>query len=101
MFRIFAAIFAFVLLFGPGPAVGFEVFQDPTDTGTNPGTPRLIPTDGSPEVKVSSVSRNGTTQSSFLNPALPAGTYWLEVRARVRFASDLRAGRLKSALTVA
>jgi hypothetical protein len=39
MARIFAAMLAVLLLVGPQMVLGFEVFQDPTDTGVNPGTP--------------------------------------------------------------
>ena len=40
-------ILAFVLLCGPYSAQGFEVFQDPSNTGTNPGIPAAVPTTGS------------------------------------------------------
>jgi hypothetical protein len=39
MGRTFAALLAVLLLVGPQMVLGFEVFQDPTDTGVNPGTP--------------------------------------------------------------
>ena len=44
--RIHAALFTFLFLLGPDPAYGFEVFQDPNDTGSNSGTPVTIPVDG-------------------------------------------------------
>ena len=40
--RIFAAILAGLLLLGPRAARGFEVFQDPTNTGSNPGAPLVV-----------------------------------------------------------
>ena len=47
MHRKLFPILAFVLLCGPYSARGFEVFQDPSNTGTNPGIPAAVPTTGS------------------------------------------------------
>jgi len=48
MFRALIVCFVLVLLLGPSPSGAFVVFQDPGDTGSNPGTPESLPTDGSP-----------------------------------------------------
>ncbi|HUW83231.1 MAG TPA: DUF4469 domain-containing protein [Phycisphaerae bacterium] len=60
--------------------------------------------DASGETKVSTVQKNKPSQLVFLVPAgLAAGTYHLEVRARMgsgTSARELRMGRLDSTLTV-
>ena len=62
----------------------------------------LIPTGGAAPIKITAVQRNKPAQLVFLTPAvLAAGSYWLEVRARVRGVGELRSGRLDAALTVA
>jgi len=62
----------------------------------------FIPTAGGLETKVTTVQKNKPAQLVFLVPAgLMAGTYYLEVRARMRAeAADLRIGRLDAVLTV-
>jgi hypothetical protein len=50
MRRAIATAAAVFLLWGPSLAKGFEVFQDPSDSGTNPGSPLSAPTNGSPQV---------------------------------------------------
>ncbi len=53
------------------------------------------------ETKVATVQKNKPSQLVFLVPAgLLAGTYYVEVRARIRGGTDLRIGRLDSVLTV-
>ncbi len=42
MLRIHAIFLASLLVLGPASARAFEVFQDPTNTGTNPGGPVVI-----------------------------------------------------------
>lgn len=65
-----------------------------------------VPTGGGAEVNVpdASVQKNKPGQLVFLNPAVgpgfPVGTYFLEVRARVRGIVTLRTGRLDDILTV-
>ena len=54
------------------------------------------------ETKVTTVQKNKPSQLVFLVPALAAGTYHLEVRARMgsgTSARELRIGRLDSTLT--
>jgi hypothetical protein len=45
-----ALILSFFLLCGPFSAQAFDVFQDPTDSGTNTGRAKAVPTDGNPVV---------------------------------------------------
>jgi hypothetical protein len=53
------------------------------------------------ETKVTTVQKNKPAQLVFLVPAgLVAGTYYLEVRARMRGGADLRTGTLDTVLTV-
>ncbi len=53
------------------------------------------------ETKVSTIQKNKPSQSVFLVPAtLVAGTYNLEVRARVGGGTELRTGRLDAVVTV-
>jgi hypothetical protein len=47
MHRKLASILAFFLLCGLSSAQGFDVFQDPDNSG-NPGPPAGIPTNGDP-----------------------------------------------------
>ena len=42
MLRIHSTFLALLLLLGPASARAFEVFQDPTNTGTNPGAPLVV-----------------------------------------------------------
>jgi len=51
-------------------------------------------------VKVAAVQGNKPGQLVFLVPALPAGGYFVEVRARMTNGQELRTGRLDSVLTV-
>jgi len=51
-------------------------------------------------VKVSAVQTNKPGQLVFLVPALSAGGYFIEVRARLQGGQGLRTGRLDSVLTV-
>lgn len=61
----------------------------------------FLPTGGGPDTKVATVQKNKPSQLVFLVPAgLGVGTYYLEVRARVRGGTYLRIGRLDSVLTV-
>jgi len=61
----------------------------------------FLPTAGGAEIKVATVQKNKPAQLVFLVPALLPGTYYLEVRARMRAeAADLRTGRLDAVLTV-
>ena len=54
-----------------------------------------IPTGGGPDTKVATEQKNKASQLVFLVPAgLGVGTYYLEVRARIRGGTDLRIGRL-------
>jgi hypothetical protein len=46
MLQKLSLIFAFVLLSGSSPAQAFVVFQDPSDSGVNPGAPATVATDG-------------------------------------------------------
>ena len=60
----------------------------------------FLPTGGGAEIKVTTVQKNNPAQLVFLVPALMPGTYYLEVRARMRAgATDLRTGRLDAVLT--
>ncbi len=53
------------------------------------------------ETKVSTIQKNKPSQAVFLVPAaLVAGTYYLEVRARIDGGTELRMGRLDPILTV-
>ncbi|MCK4341636.1 MAG: DUF4469 domain-containing protein [Phycisphaerae bacterium] len=59
--------------------------------------------DAGGETKVPTVQKNKPSQLVFLVPNLAAGTYHVEVRARMgtgTSARELRIGRLDSALTV-
>ena len=47
MLRALIACFVLGLLLGPSPSGAFVVFQDPSDTGSNPGMPESLTTDGS------------------------------------------------------
>ena len=61
----------------------------------------FLPTGGGAAVKVAAVQRNKPAQLIFLVPAtLAAGSYFLEVRARLTAAGDLRSGKLDDTLTV-
>jgi len=60
----------------------------------------FLPTAGGAEIKVTTVQKNKPAQLVFLVPALMPGTYYLEVRARMRALADLRTGRLDAVLTV-
>ncbi len=61
----------------------------------------FIPTGGGAETKVTTVQKNKPAQLVFLVPAgLLAGTYYLEVRARIGGGTELRSGRLDAVLTV-
>ena len=61
----------------------------------------FLPTGGGAEIKVTTLQKNKPAQLVFLVPALMPGTYYLEVRARMRAgATDLRTGRLDAVLTV-
>ncbi len=56
---------------------------------------------GGAAIKVFTLQKNKPAQLVFLLPAgLLAGTYYLEVRARMRGGADLRTGRLDAVLTV-
>lgn len=58
-------------------------------------------TAGGAETKVATVQKNKPAQLVFLIPAgLAAGTYDLEVRARIVGGTQLRTGRLDAVLTV-
>ena len=48
MHRKLASISVFFLLCGPLSAQGFEAYQDPSDSGDNPGEAAGIPTNGDP-----------------------------------------------------
>ncbi len=61
----------------------------------------FIATAGGAEIKVTTLQKNKPAQLVYLVPAgLLVGTYYLEVRARMRALADLRTGRLDSVLTV-
>ncbi len=61
----------------------------------------FVATLGGAETKMTTVQKNKPAQLVFLVPAgLLAGTYYLEVRARVRGGTDLRTGTLDTVLTV-
>jgi hypothetical protein len=57
MFRIFAAVFSLALLYGPSPARGFQVFQDPSCTP--PGTTAALPTDANSVVLTLCIHQDG------------------------------------------
>lgn len=104
----------------PNPLQYADLASDSTDSILTPGTIGtvsgsrlkynstnpdegiyLVPTGAGSAVKVSAVQKNKPTQLVFLVPAgLAAGSYWLEVRARVRGVESLTLGRLDSVLTV-
>ena len=58
-----------------------------------------MPTGGGAAVKGPIVQKNKPSQLVLLNPALAAGDYYIEVRARV-YGTELRIGRLDATLTV-
>jgi len=61
----------------------------------------FIRVDGLGEMKPGFIQKNKPSQLVFLNPKiLPAGEYFLEVRARLHGGDELRAGRLDAVLTV-
>ena len=60
----------------------------------------FIPTGGGAAIKGAIVQKNKPSQLVILNPALAAGDYNLEVRARIYGGNDLRIGRLDAVLTV-
>jgi len=61
----------------------------------------FLPTAGGADTKVSTMQKNKPGQLVFLVPALLVpGTYYLEVRARMRALAELRSGRLDAVLTV-
>ncbi len=59
----------------------------------------FIPTLDTGDVKVTTVQKNKPSQLVFLVPALGAGGYNLEVRARIAGGTELRIGRLDPVLT--
>jgi len=60
----------------------------------------FLPTGGGAAVKGPIVQKNKPSQLVLLNPDLPSGDYYLEVRARLRDNAELRTGRLDAVLTV-
>jgi hypothetical protein len=61
----------------------------------------FIPTSGDPETRITAFERNKPGQLVFLVPgALPGGSYYLEIRARMTNSTELRAGRLDGLLHV-
>jgi len=60
----------------------------------------FVPAGGGAAVNPAAIQKNKPSQLVILNPALPAGDYHLEVRARMLNGSELRIGRLEATLTV-
>ncbi len=59
----------------------------------------FVPTADTGDVKVTTIQKNKPSQLVFLVPALVAGGYNLEVRARIAGGTELRIGRLDPVLT--
>ncbi len=55
-----ALILAFILVCGPHSAQDFDVFQDDTESGNNPGAPAAVSTDNSPVDVILFVEEAGT-----------------------------------------
>lgn len=60
----------------------------------------FVPTGGGAEVKVTQIGNNKAGELLFKNPALPAGSYRLEVRVAYTMANVVRIGALDATLTV-
>ena len=82
---------------GAARLVGYDLKFDPADP--NQGA-FFIAADNS-ETRAEILIHNMPRELSFLNPALPAGVYRLQVRAILNDTPDLRVGQLEEQLTVA
>ncbi len=82
---------------GMGRLVGHRLKFDPADAAQGVF---FIAEDGS-ATRVAVVGRNKPGELMFVIPALAAGEYTLEVRAKVYGGEDVRAGALDATLTVA
>jgi hypothetical protein len=82
---------------GAARLVGYDLKFDPADATQGVF---FIAADNS-ETRAEVLIRNMPRELAFLNPALPAGVYRLQVRAPFSDAGDLRTGDLEAKLTVA
>jgi len=82
---------------GVGQLSGFRLRFDPSDP--EQGVFFIAP--AGTATRVETMVKNRLRELIFVVPALPAGPYTLEVRAKPQDADDLRAGALEYTLTVA
>jgi len=82
---------------GMGQLVGHRLKFDPADAAQG----IFFIAEGGGETRVAVVGRNKPAELMYPVPALAAGDYTLEVRAKVYGGEDVRAGALEATLTVA
>lgn len=82
---------------GAGQCNGYRLGFDPADPLQ--GVFFVAPTGAA--TRAETMVKNRSRELIFIVPALPAGTYRLEVRAKINGTDDLRAGALEATLTVA